>query len=285
MTMRQRPYFSIRTGKNPNAIRFDLAILIRLFRDSYRAFSAKCYFQEACGYNCVDAGEVPGTLGADMEAQIFRRLHKTNLWPVEVKCSNYSEDDLFDVIEFLYDLVSKPVHGTFHDYAGCGWHYSTFDQESGRREYRDEINVILRDYSRGYELTEEGEILALPEDGLNELIQSPLPEYDPENVENRLNAALLKFRRYRSSPNDRRDAIRDLADVLEFLRPKLGDVITSKDESDLFNIANAFGIRHHNDQQKTDYDKSIWQEWMFYYYLATIYAVLKLINKKGKEGS
>jgi hypothetical protein len=51
----------------------------------------------------------------------------------------------------------------------------------------------------------------------------------------------------------------------------------------LFNIANNFGIRHHNEKQKTDYDESIWLSWIFYYCLATIHAALRLIEKKEQK--
>jgi hypothetical protein len=78
---------------------------------------------------------------------------------------------------------------------------------------------------------------------------------------------------------DRKDAIRDLADVLEYLRPRTTKVLTRKDESDLFQIANSFGIRHHNNSQKTAYSKPIWYSWMFYYYLATIHATVRLIKE------
>jgi hypothetical protein len=70
-----------------------------------------------------------------------------------------------------------------------------------------------------------------------------------------------------------------LADVLEFLRPKLKEVLKSGDEKDLFNIANNFGLRHHNQRQKTQYDRPIWYSWMFYYYLTTLHAVLRLLEK------
>ncbi|HEX3471677.1 MAG TPA: hypothetical protein VHT28_10880, partial [Silvibacterium sp.] len=56
-------------------------------------------------------------------------------------------------------------------------------------------------------------------------------------------------------------------------------VLNSKDETDLFQFANNFGIRHHRKDQKTDYDTSIWLSWMFYYSLATIHACLRLIEK------
>lgn len=61
--MNNRRYYSIRTGKNPNAKNYDLTILKLLFRDLYLELSQKEYFQEAYGYCCVYAGEVAGTLG------------------------------------------------------------------------------------------------------------------------------------------------------------------------------------------------------------------------------
>jgi hypothetical protein len=121
--------------------------------------------------------------------------------------------------------------------------------------------------------------LVLAKTGLDELIDSSPTPYDPANIDVRIQAAIRKFRLHRSSEDDRRDAIRDLADVLEFMRPKLAAVLTKKDEKDLFIIANGFGIRHHNDKQQTDYDKNIWHTWMFYYYLSTIYATIDLLKK------
>lgn len=281
--MGNRRYYSIRTGKNPDASRYDLPILLRLFSDFYLEFLNQDYFQEDFGYYCVDAGEVSGKLGSDIEAQMFRAIRKPDLWPIQEKCKSYSEDDLFDVIEFLYDHVSKPIDGYFHSYNDCGYHYDTFDKKTGQQEFRDGINQILRDYKEGYELSDEGEILESPEQGLENLFAASLPIHDPDNVEQRVQAATLKFRRYRSSLDERRDAIRDLADVLEFLRPQVKTVISKKDEGDLFVIANQFGIRHHNDQQKQDYDKAIWYSWMFYYYLATIHACVRLIKKAESQ--
>ena len=79
--------------------------------------------------------------------------------------------------------------------------------------------------------------------------------------------------------DERRDAVRDLADVLEYLRPQVKAVLQKKDESALFEIANNFSIRHHNAQQQGDYDKAIWYSWMFYFYLATIHAAVRLIER------
>jgi hypothetical protein len=141
----------------------------------------------------------------------------------------------------------------------------------------------LCDYREGYELSENGEILESPEQGLEDLVLAKLPPHDPENVEQRVESAVHKFRRSRSSLDEKRDAIRDLADVLEIMKPQITKVISKKDESDLFHIANKFGIRHHNEEQKQDYDKAIWYNWMFYYYLATIHACIRLIKKDESQ--
>ena len=277
--MMNRSYYSKRNGKDSYAAKLDLPFLRRLFRDLFLKFWNKQYFQEAFGYYCVDAGDVQGTLGSDIEAQLFLIFRKSNLWPVESKCLDYSEDDLFDIIEFIHDSISKPIDGWFHDYGSCGWHYTKFDRSAGQQEFLLEVNVLLRDYKDGFELSEDGVILASIENGLDDLVREKILEYDPKNIESKINSAILKFRLYRSSQDEKRDSIRDFVDVLEYLRPQIKNVLNSKDENDLFNIANSFGIRHHNEKQKTNYDKSVWYNWMFYYYLATIHAVLKLIKK------
>ena len=124
-------------------------------------------------------------------------------------------------------------------------------------------------------------MLALADPGLAPLLNAALPAAaDKDNVRARVEAAQAKFRRHRSTEGDRRDAIRDLADVLEFLRPQLDGVLTNKDDAALFNIANNFAIRHHNAQQQATYDKAIWYSWIFYFYLATIHAAVRLIEKK-----
>jgi hypothetical protein len=277
--MRKRPYYSIRTGKNPH-VKLNLDMLQRLFCDVYKDFDRKDYFQEAFGYHCPD-GDGVGTLGTDIEAQMTRRLRKTGLWPIFIRVFYYSEDDLFDVIEFLHDIISVPVDGPYHSYCGQT-HYNIFDSEIGKREFRDNINELLRDYKEGYELSSDGEILALPEHGMVTLMEAVLPADDPLNVNQRVEAAILKYRRSRSTLEERKGAIQDLADVLEYLRPKLKKVLETQDESDLFNIANNFEIRHHNVDQKTKYDKNIWLSWMFYFYLATIHAATRLIEKQKK---
>ncbi|AEW05566.1 hypothetical protein Sulac_2078 [Sulfobacillus acidophilus DSM 10332] len=277
--MTARRYYSIRTGKDQGKVILTLELLRKLFYGTYMMFDSKEYFQEALGYDCVDAGKVPGLMGTDPETYAMVKLRKHGLFPIKPDFS-YSENDIFDLIEFLYDYISKPIDGYFHNYCNCGWHYSTFDKKAGQEEFREAVNEFLTDYQDGWELSSNGEILSKGQPGLHYLFNASLPLSDEENVNGRVDAAIRKFRRHHSSIEDRRDAVRDLAAVLEYLRPQAQAVITKKDESDLFELANRFGIRHHNQKQKTDYDQNIWLSWAFYYYLATIHALLHLTARK-----
>lgn len=278
----RRRYYSVRHGRRAAAGGFELGDFKRFFAAAFDALEEKGLFQEWFGYHCVDAGEVFGAAGSDVDLFLFRKTRRMGLWPIRSKIADYSEDDVFDVIEVLFDHCSKGVEGFQHSFGGCGWHYSEFDRAAGRAIYREKVNEILADYGSGFELSEEGEILILAEEGLDTLLAAPLPSLDPKNVEARVAAAALKYRRRGSSGADRRDAVRDLADVLEFLREDVKAVLKTDDEKDLFNLANNFGIRHHRRGQKTDYDQSIWLSWMFHHYLATIHACLRLIEKSKR---
>ena len=284
--MNRRPYFSVRTGRHTDGLNFGLPMLQRLLRDLYLSLAERGYLQEAFGYYCVDAGQVAGYLGSDIEAQLLLSLRKSDLWPIEDKITGFSEDDCFDVIEFLYDCVSKPIEtpGAYHSFSNCGWHYSRFDRENGQQEFRQGANSILQDYATGWELSKEGEILAVADEGLQPLLDAELPEYDPDSVEKRVLAAIRKFRSRGSSIEDRRDAVRDLADVLEFLRPKANEcLLTKKDDAALFRIANEFAIRHHDGRQKGNYSIAIWYSWVFYFYLATIHAAVRAIGEAERQ--
>ncbi len=176
-----------------------MPLMVRLFGHLYNDFEGRGYFQETFGYYCVDAGEVPGKAGNDINAYLVLKLRKDNLWPIDEKCSKYDESDLFDVIELLYDHVSKPLSGMHHTYGDCGWHYDTFDKQPGQDEYRAKINEVLKDYDGGYELSPSGEIVHLSLAGTEPLINNPPPPYDPKNVDPLIQEAINCYKRSRSS--------------------------------------------------------------------------------------
>ncbi len=276
-----RQYYSQRKGTNPNLKGLPLSDVTELFVRVFSQLRQSGYFDEAFGFVCVDAGEVDGKV-RDPELEMLLTIRKKGLWPVYEKACFYSEDDFFDVLEFLYQYVSKPIEGTMHSYNDCGMHWETFNQALGKEEFRTKINTVLAHYEKKFEISANGEILHKPEAGFEPIFDADLPTND-NNVITRVNAANLQYRRHGSTLDDRRQAVRDLADVLEYLRPKVKALLTSADEKDLFNIANNFGVRHHNDKQKTGYDTNIWLSWMFYFYLATIHVVLRKIGHDERK--
>jgi len=273
-------YYSHRIGVNENLKGLPLTEVIELFVRVFNQLSNEGYFSEAFGYSCVN-GDVGGLL-ADVELEVLLTIRKKSLWPIEEHCSQYSEDDFFDIIEFLFQHVSKPMDSHFHDYYDCGMHWSNFNSIAGRDEYRSRTNRVLSQYISRFELAPSGEVLHAPEQGFDQIFSAEIPSRD-ENVTSRVNAAIVRFRRHGSTKDDRRQAVRDLADVLEYLRPMVQKLLTNKDERDLFNLANNFGIRHHNDKQKTGYDQSLWLSWMFYVYLATIHVLLRKLGIDSDE--
>ena len=156
-------------------------------------------------------------------------------------------------------------------------HWETFNKREGQKEFRTKINDVLGMYVGRYELNEKGEIFSKPEVGFEKIFEADIPSRNTD-ISDRVNSAISQYRRHGATLDDRRQAVRNLADVLEYLRPKAKAIFTKQDEKDLFNIANNFGIRHHNDKQKTNYDRALWLSWMFYYYLATIHVILRKIE-------
>jgi hypothetical protein len=234
-----------------------------LYLRPYSVLVERGYFVESIGSSCVDTGWTPGYVGGDPNLYFLRKLRKQDMWPIEDNLPDYSEDDLFDVIELLYDLVSMPVDGVMHTYGDCGMHWKEFDRAEGRLQFREEINAVLADYGSCYQVTEAGEIVELADPGLEELMSAELPTKSDDRIKQKLSEAIQLFRRRHSTLNDRHTAVRLLADLFERLRPELQKAVTKNDEKDLFNIANNFAIRHDNDKQKTAYDKALWLSWIF----------------------
>jgi hypothetical protein len=278
---RLRSYYSARTGKNPEGATLTLGALISLVRSAYQHFDREGYFAEQFGYWCVDQDDVSGKAGSDIPNYVLLHLRRDGLWPFAEKCTEFEEHDLFDMIEFLHDHVSKPTGGHFHSFSGCGMHWNEFDETAGRAEFRQALNQFLENYGHGFELNDCGEIVEVGPTGLKHIFEAKAPQQDP-TVMSRITSAVTRFRRFGSSIDERRQAVRDLADVLERLRPQIKTALLEKDEHDLFNLANNFGIRHFNSAQKSKYDPAVWLSWMFYYYLATIYACLNLIERQER---
>jgi uncharacterized protein YifE (UPF0438 family) len=237
----------------------------------------KGFLQEQFGRENTE-GEYVGGAIENVPAYLLLRLRKADLWPIQYRIDSYSEDDIFDVIEFLYDHVSKGISSEgsiFED------DYSSFDKTAGQEEFKTRISEVLAAYGDGFELTSRGEVVPVGEEGLKELFVAQLPTEDGR-IRAKVESAISRYRSRHSDLTARKDAVRDLADVCELLRPKIKKFMLKKDEDGLFLIANSYGIRHHTDLQKTDYGTE-WLSWFFYLYLSTIHLCLRILKREGTE--
>lgn len=83
-----------------------------------------------------------------------------------------------------------------------------------------------------------------------------------------------------ATQEEKRAWIKALADCFELHKQSIKEEYFSwRDESDFFNIANNYAIRHFNKSRKEDYDIAIFGDWMF----LTYYNALKLIFKLKKR--
>lgn len=121
-------------------------------------------------------------------------------------------------------------------------------------------------------------------DGLQYILDAEIVPFDEVNVDSKVRDAIKKWRNRHLDVAEKRKAIRELADVFEWLKKtkQLAQALDRKDESALFDIANNFGIRHHNPKQKSNYDQNIWYSWIFHFYLATYHAAVRSLIKQQK---
>lgn len=289
--MSDRLYWSARLGRGPrgNPTVEDVGVALTL---AVQEMAQRDYLQEWYGYGCVDAGDVPGLAGVDIATHVATVLGRSTAWPLAAPLVDFpegvavtdqglnlaleeAENVLFDLIEFFHDHVSKGTDGSRHDYCNCGWHYSKFDPAPAQEVFRSRINSVLRNYKTGYRLATTGEIEHAVPQGLDSLLTAPLRTTDTDITE-RVDSAIAKYKNRDRTLSEQRDAVRNLFDVLEKLRPRVKIEMLNGDERDLFNIANNFAIRHLNELQKGNYDSASWLSWMFYVNLATIHLITRL---------
>jgi hypothetical protein len=237
-------------------------------------------------YDKITSTYVDGELGNDesINDKLFLLLRKEKLWPIYNNLKNYCEDDLFDIMEFCYDNISKPLMELANSYGTTKQYYLVkgYDAADAHKEFRNELNKHLRDYGDGYSIDNNGFIVRTPDIGLEAIFEAEIISED-EKTKRLIKHAVQKFRNRNSTLEDRRDAVRSLADILEPLRPLAKKKMSHQDETDLYNIANGYYIRHNNPSQKSNYDDAVWLNWIFYLYLSTIHALTRIANRQATE--
>jgi hypothetical protein len=272
-----RRYYSSRNKLTP----LNLGELYWKLQNLYLLFRDRDYFKGKAG---ITKDVLPDAMKYEAAIALTFQPFPITKWEE----GQITEDHVFDTLEFLYDHVAKPGEWTRMT-TDTGYNYDDYDgydEDSGREEFRQKTNAFLCDYRSGYELTKDGIVLAAGTEGLQHILDAEIVPYDEANVDSRVRNAILKWRNRHLTLSVKKEAIRELADVFEWLKKTKGldQVLNKRDDSAIFDIANNFAIRHHNPQQKTEYDKNIWYSWMFHFYLATYHAAIRLLIKQEKDG-
>ncbi len=237
-----RRYYSSRN--QPQSIA--LEDLYWKLRNLYLLFKEKDYFKSTAG---ITGSILPKTIQHEAAIALNFQPFPITKWAA----NDITEDHIFDALEFLYDQAAKPGERVAMAPEGYVYYdYKDYDDEAGKIEFRERANAFLCDYEPGYELTEDGTVLALGTDGLQHILGAEVVPFDELNVDSKVRDAIKKWRNRHLDLAEKRKAIRELADVFEWLKKtqKLRQVLNRK--------------------------------WIFHFYLATYHAVIRSLVRQEK---
>lgn len=234
------------------------------------------YLDRVAPRDCVDAPSPGPTI-----QEFLRDELSCNVWPLTTHAPQLDDDTFYELIELLHDACARPRARYWHDFAQCGWHYSDFSMNAGRRLYRWHVNQILARSSIELRLADSGEdvgrLVALTDDARAALVSRARASSDAKRAQT-IDHAVALFRDRAATVESKRSAVVALAGLLEERRPLLRTELMSKDEGALFQIANSFALRHRNASQQGDYDP-VFIDWIFWWYLATVELTDRLIDR------
>ena len=229
------------------------------------------YFPKALPRGCVDTDDYDP---AKVTKSIRRAVKLEITWPVEaLHAWTLDEAELFSLVEYFHDAARRPrLVERWHSFGDCGPHYGDHSRESGGVVYRWRVNDLLESYGVDLRLAatgpEKGRLVRHFSSGLDDLADAQV-EARAADVQDEVAHAIRNYRERDASLPQRRSALALLAGALEPRRKAIGARVTLQDESDLFQIANKFAIRHRNSQQRDDYGPEF-LDWIFWNYLAMI---------------
>jgi len=182
---------------------------------------------------------------------------------------------LLDVIELWHrEVVSAPMHDEDGHFEGF------YSRRSGQLDFRKAIEPVLAELDPPLTIRSDGQIVEADAAGLGVLGDRPLPEGDvADDVRAKVEDAVRLFRERDATRQMQLTALTQLAGVLERLRDdeRLTKAMSRKDQGPLFHIANDYGIRHDNEQQRRDYGPAF-REWIFHSYLAAIRLTMRVVD-------
>lgn len=187
----------------------------------------------------------------------------------------FNDKDLkFDCLEVIFEAL--PTAAEVEE-AGAKEHLL----ENPRETFRELLNPDLGFGSDPHEMLTNGEIVPRLLADQHELVESPTPETVPDEVAARFEHAKAEFLRRGATLEAKRAALTELAGLIEHYKKTIDSNWVSKDENALREIANNFGFRHSNDNQKTDFDKAIYYDWVFQVFAASVLASMRVEDRRA----
>jgi len=195
-------------------------------------------------------------------------------------------EQLYTVIEFMYMFSIIGVSQSERQ------SYNTIEdliaeiEKRGRAYYVEAINYYLQNYDKSIQLSIDGYVCNV-DSNAEELINTVIETNATDNIDSLIIRAKSKFTKINSTIEDKKDAIKDLGDVLERIRDViynellpnekiLFNTIINKSENLSFEFLNNYNIRHNNLRQKNLVDKEIFYKYMFYEILNLIIMKIEL---------
>ncbi|MGP4071296.1 hypothetical protein ACTWQB_01930 [Piscibacillus sp. B03] len=278
-------YYSYRNGIINNYHRLGLNDLIGYFQKIYFK-----YFEMNAFNNFFSE------IGDEFELYFIENFGKPALLPFNSN-NNYSEDDIFDLIELLYEKIGYSLDYFYNKpriVEKNGKKLNKFDidfeiynqyKEANfniKESFRKEVNRVLKLYQEGFYLSDSGELRRKPINEMDSLIDNEI-EVSESNDRDKVNADKVElaksyFFKRDATDRDKKYALIILGEVLENNRKDVKRKLTSSDEKDLFEILNGYNIRHSDFKQKDNYPSEIYYEWMFYLLLSSVNAYYKIRN-------
>lgn len=151
-----------------------------------KRLSGACFFAEQFGETCQHCTRLFGFAEWRIN-QILAEQLPGLLYPP----TNITQDQLFDLIEFLNRFVSEPL-----EFTPCGWDDdecpSRFSAKGGREKYTKEINMILERFAAPFRFS-QGQIVRVGSQVIEELLQEPIITPDAE-LNRLISSAIAAFR-------------------------------------------------------------------------------------------
>ena len=152
-------------------------------------------------------------------------------------------------------------------------------------------NYMILFYDKAVQLSIDGYVCNI-DNNIEEIINTVIETNVTDNIDNLIIRAKSKFTKVNSTIDDKKDAIKDLGDVLERIKDItynqllsneeiLFNIIINKSQNLCFEFLNNYNIRHNYLRQKNIVDKEIFYKYMFYEILNLI--IMKINLKKSKD--